>query len=341
MTRRITLSFLFLLSLCFISLFSYEIDVVYTWVDGRDEAWQKERAKWLHITDPHAPMTVDASSARRFRDREELKYSLRSLLQFAPFIHHIYIVTCDQKPKWIQEHPKITFVSHREIFSKQEHLPTFNSMAIESNLHHIKGLSEYYLYFNDDVFLTQPVTPDDFFTETGKMRLFFSTHELPKGPPYAEDNGFVAASKNTSHLLSTIFGNEKRFFHSHTPFSCRVSASMLAEAMFPEVFATVSSHRFRSKKDFTMTNGVIPYVALYHGKAVPSPVDSKTWCFGTNEKKDRQIAKELFQTPPKFLCIQDSLQEGADADEVALFLQHFLSQLFPTPAPWESIVDGK
>jgi hypothetical protein len=32
-------------------------------------------------------------------------------------------------------------------------LPTFSSPAIEANLHRIAGLSEHFLYFNDDVFL--------------------------------------------------------------------------------------------------------------------------------------------------------------------------------------------
>ncbi len=189
-------SFVLLLCCFAFSLFSEEkpvIDVIYTWVDGSDSEWQKSRAEWFHTMNPEAPPTQDAQAARRFRDREELRYSLRALQAYAPFVRHIYIVTCEQKPKWLKDHPKISIVSHKDIFRKSSDLPTFNSMAIEANLHHIPGLSEYYLYFNDDVFLMRPMKESDFFTEEGKVRIFLSKHPLENGPPLPNDNGFYAA----------------------------------------------------------------------------------------------------------------------------------------------------
>ena len=47
---------------------------------------------------------------------------------------------------------KLRWITHKE-FMPKEYLPTYNSAAIELNLHRIEGLSENYLYFNDDVYL--------------------------------------------------------------------------------------------------------------------------------------------------------------------------------------------
>lgn len=90
------------------------------------------------------------------------RYSLRSLETNAPWIRHIYIVTNGQVPSWLDtSNPRVSIIPHDVIFANHSVLPTFSSLAIEFNLHRIPGLSETFLYFNDDVFLGRPVTPWD------------------------------------------------------------------------------------------------------------------------------------------------------------------------------------
>src|SRR5690242_102028 len=76
------------------------IDVVYTWVDGADAKWQEVRNRYFLECHPFVN-NADANTKNRYRNRDELKYSLRSLAQFAPFINHIYIVTFGQRPAWL------------------------------------------------------------------------------------------------------------------------------------------------------------------------------------------------------------------------------------------------
>ncbi len=68
------------------------------------------------------------------------------------------------------EHPKLRWITHKE-FMPEEYLPTYNSAAIELNLHRIEGLSENYLYFNDDVYLIRDSQPSDFY-KNGQPKLF-------------------------------------------------------------------------------------------------------------------------------------------------------------------------
>ena len=55
----------------------------------------------------------DVISASRFEDNEEMRYSLRSVLLYAPWVRHIFIVTNGQIPSWLNlDNPRITIVTH-------------------------------------------------------------------------------------------------------------------------------------------------------------------------------------------------------------------------------------
>ena len=107
---------------------------------------------------------ADATSPGRFFDWGTLKYSMRSVVKFAPWVRKFHLVTNGQVPYWLDtSSSRVHLVTHQEIFENaSSDLPTFNSNAIEHNLHRIKGLSEKFIYFNDDVFLGAPVPVDDF-----------------------------------------------------------------------------------------------------------------------------------------------------------------------------------
>lgn len=114
-------------------------------------------------------------SPNRFEDNEALRYSLRSLEKHAPWIRKVYIVTNGQIPSWLNlDNPRIALVSHSEIFLNQSHLPTFSSPAIESNIHRIKGLSDKFIYLNDDTMFGKDVWPDDFYTHAGGQKVYLT-----------------------------------------------------------------------------------------------------------------------------------------------------------------------
>lgn len=159
------------------------IDVVYTWVNGSDPKWLTKKdywaSKYFPVEEKNTTLesngTSDVFASNRYRDSDELRYSIRSLVKFAPWVRHIYLVTDNQIPSWLSmETDKLTVVSHEEIFANKSHLPVFSSPAIEANIHRIQGLSEYFIYFNDDVFLGAPVLPEDFMTIGGAFRFVFA-----------------------------------------------------------------------------------------------------------------------------------------------------------------------
>ena len=146
------------------------IDFVITWVDGNDSAWRKERERF-------SPAALRVDDDCRYRDWETLKYWFRGIEKFAPWVNRIHFVTCGHYPEWLDTtHPKLRLVRHEEFIPK-EYLPTFNSNVIEFHLHKIKDLAEQFVYFNDDTFLLDQVSPERFFRkglpcDTGGFQIY-------------------------------------------------------------------------------------------------------------------------------------------------------------------------
>uniref|UniRef100_A0A673ZPJ6 N-acetylglucosamine-1-phosphotransferase subunits alpha/beta n=1 Tax=Salmo trutta TaxID=8032 RepID=A0A673ZPJ6_SALTR len=114
-------------------------------------------------------------SASRFEDNEELRYSLRSVERHAPWVRHIFIVTNGQIPSWLNlDNPRVTVVTHQDVFQNHTHLPTFSSPAIETHIHRIPGLSQKFIYLNDDVMFGKDVWPDDFFSHSKGQKVYLT-----------------------------------------------------------------------------------------------------------------------------------------------------------------------
>ena len=143
-----------------------DIDMVFCWCDGQDPAFIARKNKYFQMeTEQISDKSV---RAHRFFDNDELRYSLRSLEMYVPWIHHVYIVTDRQVPKWLNTaYDKVTVIDHSEIMPK-ETIPTFCSTVIERHLVDIPGLSEHFLYGNDDMFFGRPLTPDFFYRHEGR-----------------------------------------------------------------------------------------------------------------------------------------------------------------------------
>lgn len=138
------------------------IDFVITWCNDEDPEWRKQRDSALLKEKEISQIQIDARKCR-FRDWNLLPYWFRSIEKNAPWVHKIFLVVGQAVPSWINvNHPKLQIVQHKD-FIPNEYLPTFSSHTIEHNLHRIEGLSECFVYFNDDCFINRPVQTTYFF----------------------------------------------------------------------------------------------------------------------------------------------------------------------------------
>ena len=135
-----------------------DIDIVIPWVDGSDKKWLREKEKYTKDM-----KKGESTHEARFRDWNQLKYVLRSIELNLPWVHKIFLVTARQVPQWLKKDTgKLKIVFHDE-FIPAQYLPTFSSHTIELNIHRIPNLSEHFIYFNDDIFVLNPMQPSDFF----------------------------------------------------------------------------------------------------------------------------------------------------------------------------------
>ncbi|GAA4968803.1 stealth family protein [Streptomyces hyderabadensis] len=309
---------------------AFPVDAVYTWVDGNDPAWKRRKAQAKGEV-YHAESASDA----RFISRDELRYSIRSLHLFAPWIRNIYVVTDDQVPQWMREDvPGARIATHREIFRNPGDLPTFNSHSIESQLHHIEGLAEHFLYFNDDMFIGRPVAPHAFFTPSGTARYFPSRNRIPQGPVAETDTPVDAACKNNRALLHERFGKVITQPMEHIPYALRRSAMEEAELEFPEAWARTSASRFRAMTDLSPTSSFALYYAALTGRAQPGSMPFTYIQLAVPDLADR-LQRLLDGRDRDSFCLNDAFSTPEDTEAQQELLDDFFTSYFPTPSPFE------
>jgi Stealth protein CR2, conserved region 2/Stealth protein CR1, conserved region 1/Stealth protein CR4, conserved region 4 len=247
----------------------FPVDVVYTWVDGSDEAWLAAKAGAAGAADERA-FTERAHDVSRYADHDELRFSLRSLEQFAPWVNHVWIVTAGQQPAWLDPgHPWVSVVSHADIWPDADGLPTFNSHAIEACLHRIPGLAEHFLYLNDDMILGRPVAAEQFFHGNGIGQLFLSRALVDFAPSATGEIASSTAAKNARRLLSLRYGATftQKFFH--TAAALTVSGLAELEGQYPDVFTETRRAVFRTVHDVAPAGSFYLNWGYLTGRLVP------------------------------------------------------------------------
>jgi hypothetical protein len=305
------------------------IDIVITWVDGDDASWRADKARW---SGDATHTTQDAVDEARFRSRDELLYALRSISQYAGWCRRIHIVTADQAPGWLVEDDRLRLVSHSEIFPS-EWLPTFNSHSIESRLHHIEGLAEHFVYFNDDMFLGRPTRPGLFFTPNG-IPLFFPGQGRFG---HAENTGALgvdAAARNGRALIEERWGRVVEHKLLHAPYAHRRSTLLDIEAMFPEEMERTGQSRFRADSDLSVASSFAQYVGYCTGRSLPGAIVSKY--VNVENANLAQHLRQIRRRAVDTFCLNATEQALADDEGVDRAVGSFLESYFPTPSPWET-----
>jgi hypothetical protein len=312
----------------------FPIDAVYTWVDGSDDAWRARKSA------AHAAATGDelnefAANESRFLSRDELRYSLRSLDMYAGWVRHVYLVTDDQVPPWLDvDNPRITVVDHKDLFGDRGSLPTFNSHAIESQLHHIPGLSDNYLYLNDDVFFGRPVAPGTFFHSNGLAKFFLSTAKLGLGATGGFDRPVMSGGKNNRDLLLKEFDRSITNKFKHVPHTQRRDVLLELEERYADEFARTARNQFRDPADVSIAASLHHYYAYLTGRSVEGRLRYFYADIAAPETAGR-LRRLLRTRNYDAFCLNDHDSSGLDPVVQQQMLHDFLSRYFPLPSRFE------
>lgn len=317
------------------------IDLVYLWCDGNEPSFKERRKqakKKININLPE-----DNAGDIRYVENNELLYSLRSVNENIPWINHIFIVTDNQVPNWLSPHPLITVVDHKDIIP-HELLPTFNAYVIETYLHRITGLSEHFIYANDDMFVMEPLNPDDFFDNAGFpiIRFAKSQSRLKKDAVkrliVAENRTFLTTLQNAWLTFCEKNNTEidfDTFDHSFAAYTKTSWQSVLRK--YPEILTTNTSpfrtyqeiHRLLFSYEMAhVMNGKFTYINKpnFLNRLLSLFIDRNIWI--SCRQSIRKIARDIKVCHPKTVCVNQ-------IDNKIQFNKLF-NELFPKPAPWES-----
>ena len=305
-----------------------KIDFVIPWVDGRDPVWRKEKYKYMGIDEPDA-------GAERYRDMGILKYWFRAVETYAPWVNQVHFITWGHLPAWLNtENPKLHIVNHKD-YIPEKYLPTFSSRPIELNLHRIPGLSEQFVYFNDDMFLNQSVSPEFFFKKGLPCDFLHCVPVYFEGTTdvYAHTTVNALVSVNRYHSYVKLFlrhptkvinaryraktnlenlfrlGNLHHFvgFKNHhlpTAYSKQTFADVW-EAI-PELLDRVSGNKFRTPYD--VNQSLCRYWQLASGRFYPVSLQSRGK-FIRVENENSRIVETLENPQIKMVCINDTPYE--------------------------------
>ncbi len=331
---------------------NYPIDFVVTWLDDSDPVWQMSKRKYDSTN-----VDKDDCGDERYRDWDTFRYWFRSVEKYAPWVNKIYLVTCGHVPPWLNlNHPKLVHVKHSD-YMDPDYLPTFNSASIEINLHKIKAISEHFVSFNDDVFLINPVCPEDFFYNGVPLVCNVARPIInkPINEPFYHIlfsmvglmNGFdwlkiieEHSEKWFSHKIGKdlrynweayVHGYITGFYYTHLALALRKSTMREVWTKFGNELENTSRHKFRVNTD------VNPWLfSLYEiVRGTYMPIPRHFYGYYRQIHEIDLIENDIKNRSCKQICLNDT-KDVKKYNETRKRIKRILELKFPNPSSFEN-----
>ena len=310
------------------------IDILYLWCDMNDEHWNERRKEEVEKWSDKMKF-ADADIVSRYQSHDELRYSLRSVAMYAPWIRNIFIVVCDYAtlPSWLNtSHPRLRIVRHSEIIPSQ-YLPCYNSVTIEHYISRIPELSEYFLYANDDMFFFDYVTPDFFFEDNGlpKKRVIAERN-------HPEDGYYFLTIENSLQLVETHHPELNAadidllsLLPHHGIDAYRKSHNIATYERYHESIEASIKCPFRCKSDIQRVIYLMEEVATYGATNVI--INNLTpYSICSTGKRWRKQFENVLRLRPKLLCLNATHDNDADDFQWLTLVQQML---YPEKSEYE------
>lgn len=304
------------------------VDVVFTWVDGEDKKWQKKKND---ITVEENKLALYADDSARFENHNELYYAVYAVKKYLPWVRYIFIVTDDQSPKWLDKHDeKVKIVDHRDII-EQQYLPTYNSHVIEAHLHKISGLSENFIYLNDDMFVARYLDKSHFFRSNGIASIFVTEKSLLEMQSKGVMTPTLYASLKSVELLKQTYGVyiDWSLVHSYMPL--KKSAFELAWKNYESEILAFLPNKFRSNHDLNLASFLVPWLMYCEKNAVMT----QEICYYFNVRSSnalmqykKMLSKKKQKLQPNSFCANDFTSDIQQVSEYQEKLKIMLKQYF-------------
>jgi hypothetical protein len=259
-----------------------------------------------------------------------------------PWIRRVHVVSPSRAPNWLEiGHSRIHWLSDGEILPAAC-LPTFNSHAIETSLHRIEGLSEHFVYFNDDYLVIDDLAPSDFVNENGTLNAYLQKRHAVHGKAKQGDPDYLNAARNSARLLHQRYGYYPTRLHSHSPYALSVSLLRDLESEFPDDFEQTRRAQFRSVTDLNVAAFMVHHYGFIKRSVTYAQVEATSIASNDPQypvKLGKLIVKRREGADSaRFLCLNET-GEPAPTPQWRREIQTSMRLLFPAAAPWEVETD--
>lgn len=299
------------------------IDIVIAWVDGQDLNLKHKRQQFINQS-----AASNAIEATRFASNDEIYFCIGSILKYVPYCGKIYVVTDQQSPQWLDqfeqqnlcEKDKIRIIDHTELFEGRESaLPTFNSLSIETMLWNIRGLSEHFIYLNDDFFFNSPSNIHDFLDAERMVIYGHWQNNFIKKMKYLirrflqEKMGKIAQPKySIAQMLSAdLVGLTKYYEIHHRPHILNKTILTQYFQQYPSILEKQISFRFRHIDQF-LPVGLSNHLAILSNQTILK--DDIEIAYLKDDRDIQRFIDQLTHSETQFGCIQslDQLEQNAE-----------------------------
>jgi hypothetical protein len=222
-------------------------------------------------------------------------------------------------------------VPHEEILDGAC-LPTFNSHAIEASLHRIPGLTENFLYFNDDFFALDALAPADFVNENGTLNANLERMAVVNSDVDPRDPDYLNAARNGARLLCDRCGYYPTRLHRHAPYSLSQSLLKRLEGEFEEAFSLTRRAHFRSITDISVASFMVHHYGFVQREVVYASYPAQL--IKSNDPFFALKMRKIDSAPekPKIVCLNEG---GTPSARWRRQLVRFMVDRFTVPGPWE------
>jgi hypothetical protein len=306
--------------------------VVYLWVDGEDPEWRRRRQQ-AEKEYFGAEACRFSNVEGRFRDNDELRYSLRSLMPHLDSFGQIFIITDRQTPCWLAQHPRISVIDHADLRGMNME-PTYSSKALEAHFDRLPTVQDI-VYLNDDVFLGDGFSLQHLFDSFLQKTIVHFEKEEDQDPLHdVSQNSAMHVSHN---ILKPLFSSQ-HFRHSPMGHAPRyLIRADLEEAFdcFPRAAEQARTEIFRESTRPSFTADLYPRWLLAKGRAIEKPVAHMLLSSGAPliAQQLGELVKNFNQL--SFFCINDTLDNTPNSHDVFPLIRSTLQQLFPEPSEFE------
>jgi len=329
-----------------------DIDFVVTWVNGEDKQWQNKMQKYKR----DEMTTGSLNTASRYRNFHLFKYWFRAVEKYAPWVHKVFLITDNQCPEWVNKNnAKLEVINHPDYIDSNV-LPTFNSNVIELNIFKIKGLSEHFVLFNDDMFLNAPVKESDFFVKGMPKDIY------AESPIVSTDGSIAHTLVNNIRIINRVFSKREFYrrnyskvfnpkignkifrtialfpssnftgmWNSHLPVPYLKETFKQVWQYMPDELENMMRNRFRTPSDYS--HWLMRYWQLASGDfCVQKRNFGKVYDIGMTPQN--VLEREILGEHHQLLCLNDT-DNVKDAGEIASYLQCYFEMSLPKASMFE------